>query len=234
MILIAIVDNNQEEMQALETLVKNHLDKDSIAYVIHKFDSGVEFICSRAAYDIVFMEVRIDDMEDLDAARFLRIVNKDAKLIFVTHQAQQAIHGYKVDAMDFIVKPADQSTVDGVLDRALKSLEKSGGSLFALKTSSSIISLSTFNIYYVEVYDHDLIYHTKQGDYRVRGRLGEVREKLGDRFFIQCSRSYLVNIRHVESLHSDYLIVNGDKIQITKSHHKKIEQLFLNYLSDAL
>ena len=234
MILIAIVDNNQEEMQALEALVKNRLERESIAHVIHKFDSGVEFICSRAAYDIVFMETRLEDMEDLDAARFLRIVNKDAKLVFVTHQAQLAIRGYEVDAMDFILKPVDQSIVDSVMNRALKSLEKCGGNLFALKTPSSVISLSTFNIYYVEVYDHDLIYHTKQGDYRVRGRLGEVREKLGDRYFIQCSRSYLVNIRHVESLHSDHLIVNGEKVQITKTHHKKIEQMFMSYLNGAL
>lgn len=234
MILIAIVDNDQEEMQALETRVKHYLEEENVAHFIHKFDSGVEFIRSRAAYDIVFMEIRMEDMDDLDAARFLRIVNKDAKLIFVTHQADMAIRGYEVDAMDFIIKPVDQSTVDNVMSRALKCIEKSSGELFAIKTPSSVISISTFDIFYVEVYDHDLVYHTKQGDFRVRGRLGEVREKIGDRYFIQCSRSYLVNIRHVQSLHSDHLIVHGDKIQITKAHHKKMEQMFVNYLNGTV
>lgn len=234
MILIAIVDDNRQERQALEEYVEHSLAEKNTAHIIHKFDGGVEFIRSRTSYDIVFMEAQMRDMDGLDAARFLRIVNQDAKLIFVTHMAQLAIHGYGVNAMDFIVKPVDQPTVDRLVDRALSSIEKDRGDSFALKTPQGIINLFTRSIYYVEVYDHDLIYHTEQGDYRVRGRLGNATEKLDNRFFVQCSRSYLVNICHVQSLHGDHLIVGGVKLQITKSHRKKIEQIFMDYLDGHL
>lgn len=228
MILIAIVDNNQLEGQALEECVENCLKEKGVAYMLHKYDNGVEFIRSRTNYDIVFMDIQLGDMDGVDAAYFLRIVNKDAKLIFVTHLAERAIEGYKVDAIDFILKPADQSAIDYALNKALKSIGEHRQDYFPLKTSDGVISLSTSSIYYVEVYDHDLIYHTEQGDYKVRGRLSDVRERLDDRVFIQCSRSYLVNIRHVKSVHSDHLVINGTKIQIVKSHHKKIEQTFID------
>ncbi len=229
MILIAIVDDDRQERQALENCIERYLDETDTAHLIHRFDGGVEFIRSRTVYDIVFMDIQLGDMDGLDAARFLRIVNKDAKLIFVTHMAQLAIRGYEVSAMDFILKPVDRLTIDRVMDRALSSVEKDKGSFFALKTPQGVFSLSSRSIYYVEVYDHDLVYHTEQGDYKVRGRLGEVKDMLEDRFFIQCSRSYLVNVRHVQSLHSDHLMVNGIKIQIAKSHHKELEEMFIDY-----
>ena len=162
------------------------------------------------------------------------MVNKEAQLIFVTHMAQFAIRGYEVDAMDFIIKPIDQFSIDRVLDKAIKRINDYRNITLALKTSNGIVSISSNSIFYVEVYDHDLIYHTDQGDYKVRGQLSEVRKKLEDHHFIQCNRSYLVNMRHVKRLQSDYLEVNGVRIQISKSHQKEIEQRFINYLGKRL
>ena len=50
----------------------------------------------------------------------MRKINTDSVLIFVTHMAQLAIKGYEVDALDFIVKPADQGSINYVLDKAIE------------------------------------------------------------------------------------------------------------------
>ncbi|MCD8021953.1 MAG: LytTR family DNA-binding domain-containing protein, partial [Lachnospiraceae bacterium] len=170
----------------------------------------------------------------LEVARFLRIVNKKAQLIFVTHMAQFAIKGYEVDAMDFIVKPVDQIAIDRVLDKALKRIDTNANVSFALKTSDGIVSVSSGSIYFVEVYDHDLIYHTEQGDIKVRGTLGEVRSRLDEKHFIQCSRSYLVNMRYIKKVSKDFVEVNGVKVPISQSHRKEIEQRFIKYLGENI
>ena len=234
MLLIAVVDDDTKEMQELVDCVEHYFNAKGEEHVIHRYYNGVEFIRSRELYNIVFLDIRLGEMDGLDAARFLRIVNKEAQLIFVTHMAQFAIRGYEVDAMDFIIKPIDQFSIDRVLEKAIKRISDSTNVTLALKTSDGIVSIPSNSIYFVEVYDHDLIYHTEQGDYKVRGRLGEVRKKLDDRNFIQCNRSYLVNMRHIKRVGSDFVEVNNERVQISKSHQKEIEQRFINFLGKSV
>ena len=177
------------------------------------------------------MGVKLDGLE---VARIMRKINTDSVLIFVTHMAQLAIKGYEVDALDFIVKPADQGSINYVLDKAMKRLEGVSNAAFALKTSDGIVSLSTNDIIYVEVFDHNLVYHTTKGNYDIRGRLSDVMKRLDPKRFIMCNRSYVVNLRYVSNINNDFLVVDGTQISISKSHRKEILQHFSNFLGENL
>lgn len=228
MVLIAIVDSSREDTQALERLVKDCLDEKGVPCLVHRFDNGIDLIRSRTVYDLVFMDITLDGMSGLDAAHFLRIVNKEAALVFVTHMVQMAIRGYEVGAVDFIAKPASRPVIDRAVNRVLRKLVSSRNDCFPVKTADYIVWLPADSIYYVEIYDHDLVYHTARGDHRVRGRFKEARERLEGQSFIQCNRSNLVNMRHVQSLHSDHLMVNGVRIPVARSHYREVRQTFLN------
>lgn len=234
MLLIAIVDDSQNDSDLLKGQVEHYLKQKEEAYMIQTYSDGVDFIRSKESFDIVFLDIRMQQMDGIEVARFLRIVNKTAVLIFVTYMAQFAIKGYEVEAMDFIVKPTDQPSINNVMDKAMKRIQNRTGTQVVLKTSDGIISVSSNNICFVEVYNHDLIYHTEQGEYKVRGQLSEVRKRLDDKQFIWCNRSYLVNLRHVSSVHDDYLVVGGTTVQISKSHKKEIEERFINYLGENI
>lgn len=234
MLLIAIVDDEHSDSDALKKLVDAYFQQNKQAYMIHVFNSALDFIRNTENHDIVFMDIRMDKLDGLEVARIMRKINTDSVLIFVTHMAQLAIKGYEVDALDFIVKPADQFSIGYVLDKAMKRLEGVSSTVFALKTSDGIISLSSNDIIYVEVFDHNLVYHTTRGNYDTRGKLSDVMKKLDEKRFIMCNRSYVVNLRYVTSINNDYLVVDGTQISISKSHRKEIMQHFSNFLGDNL
>ncbi len=234
MLLIAIVDDDPRDSGALKAQVEHFFQEQQEPFLIQVYQDGVDFIRSTEEYDIVFMDIRMEKLDGLEASRVMRKISKDTVLIFVTYMAQFAIKGYEVDAMDFIIKPTDQFSIDYVLKKAMKRVQERTGVLFSLKTQSGIIKVYSNSIYYVEIYNHDLIYHTDQGDHKVRGNLGEVAEKLEAQHFLMCSRSYLVNLRYVTSVRDDSLIVHGEEIPISKSHRKEIQQRFINYLGDSL
>ena len=198
MLLIAIVDDERSDSSALKALVDTYFQQNRQAYMIHVFNGALDFIRSTENHDIVFMDIRMDKLDGLEVARIMRKINTDSVLIFVTHMAQLAIKGYEVDALDFIVKPADQGSIN------------------------------------VEVFDHNLVYHTTKGNYDIRGRLSDVMKRLDPKRFIMCNRSYVVNLRYVSNINNDFLVVDGTQISISKSHRKEILQHFSNFLGENL
>ncbi len=234
MLLVAIVDDNAEDAGRLNGLVREYFDQHGIPTVIHLFHDGLDFIRGTEHHDIVFMDIQMERLDGLDAARLMRKINREVCLIFVTNMAQFAIKGYEVDALDFIVKPASAASIAYVLDKAVSRLAGSSNNTFSLKTSEGTISISSNDITYVEVFDHNLVYHTTRGTYNVRGRLSDVSEKLDQQRFVLCNRSFVVNLRYVSNITSDTLTIGDTVISISKSRRKELMQRFSSFLGDSL
>ena len=69
-------------------------------------------------YDIVFMDIELPGINGMEAAHRLREIDQQVILIFVTNMAQFAVKGYEVDALDYIIKPAQYGPLSIKLDRA--------------------------------------------------------------------------------------------------------------------
>ena len=235
MLLIAVVDDDPKDASLLKECVENYCKTNSLAVMIHMFHDGLDLIRSTENHDVVFLDIQMGRLDGLETARFIRKINKETILIFVTNMAQFAIRGYEVDALDFILKPPSMASIIYVLDKAMKRLDGGGSkSQFSLKTPEGTISLSANDITYVEVFDHNLVYHTTRGDYTVRGRLSDVSEKLSPDRFVMCNRSFIVNLRHVSNVTSDYLLIGDTRISVSKSHRKELMRRFSSFLGDSL
>ncbi|MBQ8137677.1 MAG: response regulator transcription factor [Clostridia bacterium] len=234
MLLIAIVDDDPKDSGLLRSHVEAYFKKNDVPAVIHVFRDGLDFIRGTEHHDIVFMDIRMDKLDGLDAARLMRKINRDACLIFVTNMAQFAIKGYEVDALDFIVKPASMTSITYVLDKAMKRLGDSNNMMLPLKTSEGTVSIASNDIQYVEVFDHNLVYHTNKGVFTVRGRISDVSEKLDERHFVLCNRSFVVNLRYVSNITADQLTIGSTQISISKSRRRELMQRFSSFLGDSL
>ncbi len=235
MLLIAVVDDDSKDAAFLKEHVENYCRMNGHAVMIHVFHDGLDLIRSSENHDIVFLDIQMGKLDGLETARFIRKINKDTILVFVTNMAQFAIKGYEVDALDFILKPPSMASIVYVMDKAMKRLDGSSAKAqFSLKTSDGTISLSANDITYVEVFDHNLVYHTTRGEYTVRGRLSDVIEKLSPDRFVMCNRSFIVNLRHVTSVTSDYLLIGDTRISVSKSHRKELMKRFSSFLGDSL
>ena len=234
MLLVAIVDDDPQDAALLNSLAEAYFKNKNISAMIHQFRDGLDFIRGTEHYDIVFMDIQMDRLDGLESSRIMRKINGEACLIFVTNMAQYAIRGYEVDALDFIVKPATGEAIAYVLDKAVQRLGNSGNTAFFLKTAEGTVSLSSNDIRYVEVFDHNLVYHTTRGVYHVRGKISDVSGKLNQRHFVLCNRSFVVNLRYVSNITADSLTIDDTQISISKSRRRELMQRFSSFLGDSL
>lgn len=230
MLLVSIIDPSKEDVTHLSALIERYFRRSGTAYVQRVYQSGMEFVRSAENSDIVFLETNLEKLDGLETARIIRKLGNEAQLIFVARGAEMAIHGYSVDALDYLLKPVEPTAVEHALDKAVRRLSSRSCAYLALKLPNGTASISTNDITYVEVFDHNLVYHTTGGDYTVRGRLGDVYEQLDHDYFLACNRSFIVNLRYVTEICTDHVILNGTKISVSKSHRKEIQSRFSAFM----
>lgn len=230
MYLVSIVDSSEKDVKILHTILEQYFRNIDAAYVERVYKSGIEFIQSSESSDIVFIEMNMDRLDGLETARIMRKLGSQAQLIFMAGSSEHAIRGYEVDALDYLVKPLSSGAVSFAMDKAMRHIRNMASSSLALKLQNGMASIPANDITYVEVFDHNLVFHTVKGEYNVRGRLSKVYEMLDHDRFILCNRSFLVNLRFVTGIWSDHLMVGNTKITVSKSHRKEITSRFAAYL----
>ena len=231
MLLISIIDQSEEDIARLSSQLSAYFHANGTAYAQRVYRSGTDFVRNAETSDIVFMEVQLDKLDGLETARIMRKLGSEAQLIFVTRAVDMAIHGYSVDALDFLPKPLEAAALERAMDKALRRLRSRSCTYLALKLPNGTASISTNDITYVEVFDHNLVYHTVGGDYTVRGRLSDVYDQLDHDYFLACNRSFIVNLRYVTEIRSDYVMLEGTKISVSKSHRKEMQSRFSEFLN---
>ena len=230
MLLVSIIDPSKEDVTRLSALIEHYFRRSGTAYVQRVYQSGMEFVRSAENSDIVFLETNLEKLDGLETARIIRKLGSEAQLIFVARDAEMAIHGYSVDALAYLLQPVESAAAERALDNAVRRLSSRSCAYLALKLPNGTASISTNDITYVEVFDHNLVYHTTGGDYTVRGRLGDVYEQLDHDYFLACNRSFIVNLRYVTEICTDHVILNGTKISVSKSHRKEIQSRFSAFM----
>lgn len=195
---VAIVDDLPEEVEALAKLVERYCGKRGYELVLSRFNDSIRFIANyRSAYDLVFMDIDMPDMNGMDVARNLRRMDADVSLVFVTNLAKHAINGYEVDADDFIVKPVGYDSLEPKLDRIIRKHRVKDKPYITVYDDGLVKYVAVSDVRYVEVIKHSIIYHMTDGDYEKRGALKAEAQLFEENGFAQCNKSVLVNLRYV-------------------------------------
>ena len=105
-------------------------------------------------------------------------------------------------------------------EKAIKraGMRKSGQIL--LNLPDCVRRIETQQIYYVEVMNKMLHYHTQVGEFVLRGTMQSVENELARYNFVRCNHWYLVNLRHVTELRRDTVLVGETELEISRRNRK--------------
>ncbi len=231
MINVAIVEDTLKDAETLKDYTRRAVEMVNETCEITVFNNAVDFLDGyRGNFDIVFMDIELPDINGMDAAKKLRLLDESVVLIFVTNMAQFAVGGYAVDAMDFMVKPVSYENVCIKISRAIKKIEGKREEKIVLPGKSGVTVIMIPQIRYVEIMNHRLTFFTTQGDVAAVGSLSKIEEKLLRFNFSRCNNYSLVNLNFVTKV-EDYTVWL-DKEMLTVSRARK--RPFLKDLADFL
>lgn len=106
MIRIAIVEDEETYINQFTEYLQNYQKTTNEEIDVTVYRDGDEITSKyKSQYDIILMDVQMKFIDGMTAAQEIRNVDSKVIIIFITNMSQYAIHGYKVGALDYILKP---------------------------------------------------------------------------------------------------------------------------------
>lgn len=231
MIKIAIVEDDSVYQNQLSRYIRRYEENCEEKFDISIFDDGYKIVEKyTASYDIILLDIQMKMMDGMETAKKIRILDENVILIFITNMAQYAIQGYEVGALDYVLKPISYFAFSQELEKALKRLRAQNNHYLTVTQEKGLLRLQTSRVSYLESEGHNITVHADSGQYTFRGTMKEMEKKLSAEGFARCNSGYLVNLRYVEEVRQNTVVVAGDELQISRPRKKTFMEELTDYL----
>ena len=221
---IAVCDDERSQTVFLTEKVTAWADRNGHLCDVRAYPSAEAFLfeySENKAFDILLLDIEMEEMNGVDLARRVREENDAAQIIFVTGYPDFMPQGYDVGALHYLLKPISDEKLFSVLDRAAKNLGKTEKRL-TVSVNRQTEYVPFPEIVYLEAQMNYTVIHTRRGEYRIKAALSDLEKKLDDGFF-RCQRSFVVNLADIHTVKRDSVILkNGVVVPISRGMGERI------------
>lgn len=179
----------------------------------------------RDPVDLLFLDIQ---MPQLDGLELSRMVDTRTRVVFTTAFEQYALEGFRVDALDYLLKPisyAEFLRAAGKAQRWFESVaatspepEPQARTIF-VKTDYKMLQLRLEDILYIEgVKDYVRIFTADGGDVKTQMSMKSLEETLPSDRFIRVHRSFIVNLSKIRIIERNRIVFGKVYIPVSDSY----------------
>lgn len=214
-------------------LLKAYIDKTPSLTLVGCFESAAEAIkiVMDGVADIIFLDINMPMLNGID---FAALIPSSSRIIFVTAYDQYAVQGFKVNALDYLLKPVSYSDFLKSVSRAIewKSMseaftaathnETSPPRMITLKVKNQLIQMRLDSIEYVEARNDRVIVFRKDCEpLPSLMTLKEIEDLLPTDTFMRVHRSFIVNIPLVEIVERNRIVFGKTYVPISENKREE-------------
>ncbi len=221
-----------DEPLALEQMVR-YIKKTPFLELLGTFSSALKAMEGDALEqaELIYLDINMPDLSGMD---FSKHISKDKKIIFTTAYEQYALEGFKVDALDYLLKPFNY---DEFLKASLKakshfeliSRTKPANDFMFVKSEYQSVRINYAAILYIEsMKDYIKIYQKNQlKPILSLMTIKSMEKKLPSQDFMRVHRSFIVHLSSINSVDGNTILIRDKVIPVGNSYRKN----FREYLS---
>ena len=230
----AIVDDEPLALGLLESYVK----KNAIArtmWCLLQCHSG-HGAADRASRDLIFLDIQ---MPELNGLEFSKIVPGNTRIIFTTAFGQYALDGYKVNALDYLLKPISYTDFMKAVNKAVQWFEllqkaetsptdiQSSDDLkyIYVKSDYKLIQIELDKILYIEGLKDYIKIHLEDNPRPILSLVSMkmMEDKLPANRFIRIHRSFIVQKQKIKIIEKGRIVFGKDYIPISDSYKQELQ-----------
>lgn len=233
------------------TLDDEQLALDNLNYILKKFDE-IDVILSTTSPadvlnsleslkpDLIFADISMPEINGMEIAEKIMEQQLPSKIIFITAYEQYALDAFRVNAVDYILKPVTTSKIQHALNRLHLLDARIAPEKNTLSGEFRIIANQNGQFYiirpeegqYIKMVLRELILVAQSGEYLLRHSIAYWESNLSPYGWFRCHKGFLVNLNQIDAIYpmfnSTYNIrVKGQKeeIPVSRTYLKAFRKL---------
>lgn len=233
-VYIAVCDDEIAELNAIDALLHGWETERNVPLRRMLFQSAEELVeaARRERFTVYLLDVLMPVTSGMDAAYEIRTFDSAADIIFLTSSSEFACESYRVQALDYLLKPVDKELLFRLLDWLYRREQKPQEAL-VVKTSTTILRIPFSELSFVEVIGKRLYFNIANGD--VREAAGSLKDYEGQLLsrpeFMRVHRSYIVNMFQAEEFSSSRIrTFSGKDIPVSRLLYPQLQKDYMTLL----
>ncbi|MBD5507144.1 MAG: response regulator transcription factor [Lachnospiraceae bacterium] len=224
---IGICDDEKELRSSLRRVIEQEAQLNGLDYKVSEYSSGEEMLkaLEKDAPELLFLDIEMDGIDGMEAARSIRKTRKDTVIIFVTAYPDFVFQGYEVHAFHYILKPYKEEKIREVFHMALEELNLQAEQYYAVEQKSGTLRLHLKEVRYFQSDRKKVTAETEEGKIDFYGKLSDIETALPE-YFIRIHNRYLVNLNYVTKVESSQCTCAGEALPVSRGCKQNLAVAF--------
>ena len=215
-------------------LVGDYIGKTHFLELVGSFDNPLDAIdfLSKQPVDLIFVDIQ---MPDLTGVEFVRSLENAPKVVFTTAYEKYALEGFKLNAIDYLLKPfsyeeflkaAGKARKQNELETAASVTVEANSQFLFLKSEYKIRRINFNDILYIEgLKDYIKVYTTGEDKPILSlNSIKSLEQKLPESKFMRVHRSFIVNLDRIETIERSRIIFGKVYIPVSEQYKDQFQE----------
>ena len=231
-----VIDDEPFSRDELIHLLKAHKEIKVVGEA-NSAENGLAVIV-REEPNVVFLDIEKTGMDGIELAETLKKLKSPPSVIFATAYPDYAVKAFRLEAVDYLLKPFDESQVAQAVNRLIQMHTKStqhqastSKAKLAVQLEDRISYLDPNQVLYIYREGRETFIVAENGTFSSKIAIKELESKLSGFSFFRVHKGYLVNLDKVEELVSWSTSVfhlklnnNKDHIPVSRNYVKELRE----------
>lgn len=230
-----------DEPLALRQLT-SYIEKVPFLHLLRECSSPFEAmtVLAEQPVDLIFADINMPDLNGMD---FIKSLTKRPMVIFTTAYSEYAIEGFRVDAVDYLLKPFGFNDFLKAANKAHKQMTllspqtaaatptspASNDKYIFVKSDYQMVRLDISNIKYIESQSEYVRIFMEEGkNIMTLLNMKSLEERLPADSFMRVHRSYIVNLKRIKAVAHNRIIYDKDTYIPVGNQYKEAFNAHLN------